>query len=420
MELIIDIIENAIIIIFLNRFVTMNCRFKLWKSAVFVIGISILVYIMNQHIYYEGLLIFGFVLLYLGFLSLYSDESITAKLLAAIIPFILILMINAAGNAFVNFYIVRKFPGLTADMLHPYLVLFTKVILAVSLLCLLKSKEKYKIQLSNTANLYILFIYVIILTIFTSLSHLIYLKNEDNSIYIILALCSLAFLTVVMLIVLMRIGKEHNEEERIQLENQLLYAQIGQAERLVEANQKINSERHDIKHVLKAIKAELLSQDQKEAIKIIDSRLDAMQNFDQITVTSNRVFDYFINDARDRAHKHGFEFVCNTVDRIMIAMPEDQLCIVLGNILDNAIENCSGSSPKITVSACPVNEYFKITVTNTLDEAEDSSTPSLATRKDPRNHGFGLKNVKEMIRINGGAIDFKIVDSVFVCAVLLK
>ena len=96
------------------------------------------------------------------------------------------------------------------------------------------------------------------------------------------------------------------------------------------------------------------------------------------------------------------------------------ICVLLGNLLDNAIEACLkiNSNRSIKLRFKQVENYFSIVVKNTfLNEDNDDL---VTTKENKMNHGFGIKSVKSIVKKYGG--DFQIIkdDDYFIVSILLK
>lgn len=93
-----------------------------------------------------------------------------------------------------------------------------------------------------------------------------------------------------------------------------------------------------------------------------------------------------------------------------VSLPEDlpiadmDLCALLGNALDNAIEAArKAEDKKISVRCRAEKGMLMLKVTNALagDEREDLAT----TKADQKHHGFGLAGMREIANRYGGTLD---------------
>lgn len=90
---------------------------------------------------------------------------------------------------------------------------------------------------------------------------------------------------------------------------------------------------------------------------------------------------------------------------------EAELGVVLGNLLDNAIEAasaCEEGKRYIFLKLSTVNEMFFLSLRNTSSRRPEMKDGKFQTTKnDTGLHGFGVENVKHIIKKYDGIIDFK-------------
>jgi len=93
------------------------------------------------------------------------------------------------------------------------------------------------------------------------------------------------------------------------------------------------------------------------------------------------------------------------------------LCIILSNALDNAIEACRAykGDRKITVFGGYRHGYFILTVKNpTVNRIADDSALPATTKADKLQHGFGLVNINAVVEKYDGAMRTECKDGQFV------
>lgn len=98
------------------------------------------------------------------------------------------------------------------------------------------------------------------------------------------------------------------------------------------------------------------------------------------------------------------------------------LCSVLVNLLDNAIEasRCS-KEPEIRVTICMKQDYLFCSVANHVDTDVAANNPEFkTTKRDKRNHGFGIQTVKLIAEQYNGMCDFEVENNTFTATVMLS
>ena len=110
--------------------------------------------------------------------------------------------------------------------------------------------------------------------------------------------------------------------------------------------------------------------------------------------------------------------------RIPTTLPykASDLCIILGNLLDNAIEaseNCANK--EIDVYIVYAKNRLKISTKNYYEGEinKDKEGNFLSKKKDKENHGIGLKSVKKIVSLYNGYIEIQAENSLFKVNILL-
>lgn len=101
---------------------------------------------------------------------------------------------------------------------------------------------------------------------------------------------------------------------------------------------------------------------------------------------------------------------------------EFDLCVLFGNILDNALEACgrmrSGECRFIDIQARTVKKCFLIEVKNSMDRTE-KYTERFTNKGDSQEHGIGLLNVGDAVHRYNGAMNSKAENGIFIISVLM-
>jgi sensor histidine kinase regulating citrate/malate metabolism len=92
----------------------------------------------------------------------------------------------------------------------------------------------------------------------------------------------------------------------------------------------------------------------------------------------------------------------------------EDLCTILANLLDNAIEACSALSSEqgrtIKARGFRQHDNFLLHVENPTALA---AVPTRTTKRDRKNHGLGLKNVERVAKRYEGSVNCSVDNGVF-------
>ena len=95
--------------------------------------------------------------------------------------------------------------------------------------------------------------------------------------------------------------------------------------------------------------------------------------------------------------------------------------VIVGNLIDNAIENCdSNFNKQLWVSIGTKPEYYFISIKNSIKDSVLAANPDLNTTKvDSEHHGIGINNVRLLVNHYQGLIKFEEDEGYFIVKILI-
>ncbi len=194
-----------------------------------------------------------------------------------------------------------------------------------------------------------------------------------------------------------------------------------------ESTKEIQTLRHDMKNRLLCLKGYLEEKDYALAEEYVDNLLDSeiLHKKAYSINTGNFVFDILLNYKYRIMEKRGIRF--NTCFEIpdRLTVNDEDICIILGNILDNAIEAVSKyddpDKKVITLKIIARNNTLLIDALNPYDGRviRDNLGNYLSSKEDAENHGLGLASVKKSVNRYNGCIDIDVNNNIFNAQILL-
>ena len=167
--------------------------------------------------------------------------------------------------------------------------------------------------------------------------------------------------------------------------------------------------RHDMKNHINTISRLLEGEDglnkAKEYLNQYRQQTSLMQ---EIVRTDSAVVNAVINEKLLYCREHGIN-TSVSVDKNISRLSDVELCSVLGNILDNAIEaelKIAEVDRDIKINVLMKDDILDISVKNKIYESVLEKHPDLSTTKqDAINHGLGIGNVREIVDKYDGYMD---------------
>ena len=104
---------------------------------------------------------------------------------------------------------------------------------------------------------------------------------------------------------------------------------------------------------------------------------------------------------------------------------DNDLCTILSNLLKNATEALENipleNEPKIMLTLFSNKEYLSIKVINSSKEyGEKELTELKTTKRNTKDHGFGIPNILATLQKYKGIIDFSYADGYFTANVYIR
>lgn len=196
-----------------------------------------------------------------------------------------------------------------------------------------------------------------------------------------------------------------------------LSAQTQYAKENAQGDEALRQFRHDYKNHMIVVNAYLESGKINEARQYLEVLNDCVNGVINKIRTGNFVSDAIINTKSVSALKSDIKIVFSGAIP-PVGISDGDLCTVLANLVDNALEACEKMTKDKTVriEAKTVKDYFVLSVSNPYIE-----TPTLkTTKKDKKNHGIGLGNIKKVIKKYNGALSFQYENGIFTADVRME
>lgn len=193
-------------------------------------------------------------------------------------------------------------------------------------------------------------------------------------------------------------------------------------EMLVKSRQ-LNALRHDFKNHLGIIQSRLEQENFGGAIDYLISLTVHTNAATDFVITNSTIISSILQSKKSVCDMKRIQFAYETLFDQIFNISDLELIIILGNILDNAIEATEKVLPKdkaIHLSINQINTYLVIQCTNPYVVKPQLNNGKLITTKEEKAlHGIGLANVTEVCEKYGGELSFSFENEIFVINILL-
>lgn len=245
----------------------------------------------------------------------------------------------------------------------------------------------------------------------------VYNDTKQSIITFLIAILTITLIVVIFSLLINVTSKNYYTALNSLLEKQVA-TQISHYEKLEKLNSDMRTFRHDYINHLSSINTLIGEGCYSDAQNYIDKLTESTHRNEAIYLTGNRLADAILTDKSDSCKDFAdIEFDGCITDKI----ENSDICIILANSLDNAIEACKKcpESGKISIAAQIRQGYWTMTMRNPT-VSSDSEGIMKTSKEDEKNHGFGLLSIEKAVKKYDGTMVVSIKDGIFEMAVVLK
>ncbi|MEG2798896.1 MAG: GHKL domain-containing protein [Erysipelotrichaceae bacterium] len=198
-----------------------------------------------------------------------------------------------------------------------------------------------------------------------------------------------------------------------------------QQERLLSTMEDVRRNRHDLRHHLLALRSYSENKDFNKINDYIDNYIHRVFKDDDIRLCDNALIDSILHYYKSLCNENHVKFTINTKIPRKIAVEDSDLCVILGNTVENALEACMRQVDSehrfIEVKAEMFgNQQFVLIVKNsyTGDIYRNSKGDYISSKRTQV--GIGVSSVKEMCIRYHGVSKFEYKDGIFEVSIMLQ
>lgn len=408
-------IINFVNILYNSKKISLNTYKKRIITAIFISSIISIIFIQNffkQIILLKLLLVFINLFKYI-LLTVYVYKKFNAKLI--IISFIIQFICSNTTSALL--VLISLFDTKNLYILDVILHLLVRLTVLFTALYI-NSKDNYN-SIKNLISIIPSYTFVLIIFSLNLSDALIQMTSFSTSkitakistIKIFASLITI-FMTVILLTLLFNvISKKYQSDINTALEKQIA-TQLYHYEQLEKMNIEIRRFRHDYVNHMKCISSMALNHECSDILNYLDKLSASFPTSSFLFETGNYIADAILTEKQ-----------VNSPDNILIefdgVIPTDidntDLCIILSNAIDNAVEACRLCSGDkiINVYSGFKHGYFVFKIKNpTVNINADGRITT--TKSDKINHGFGLANIKRTVKKYDGHVSTSCENNIFI------
>lgn len=209
------------------------------------------------------------------------------------------------------------------------------------------------------------------------------------------------------------------DRHTMEYQNKILETQVAEVQNMYHT---MRGWRHDYHNHLQTMKAyvhmgEYTSLDEYLALLELD-----LNQFDSLVESGNVNLDAILNSKISLALHQGILVECKANCPKEVPLSNIDLCALMGNLLDNAMEACAKQEPQdekfIRIYIGIIKKQFYISITNSTNEVVRKMDAQYITNKRG-NHGFGLRRINQVVDKYQGYLNRQNEPGVFVTEIMI-
>ncbi|MEA1974706.1 MAG: GHKL domain-containing protein [Bacillota bacterium] len=422
-----DIVGVFVAVRFYNHMLTkksMNEKIRIGGlGGILLLAIALNVVIEKSNV----LLIISFGIFFI-IAYLFYNGKIHIKMIMAIF----IVIFSYLMELIAALVIVAVFGNVLYDIRHNMMLLLlggiiSKILLIFFAEIIIRFRKNNASQVSLRSWLLILSIPVFSVVLSVTSVYEPILKDEF-SVISVLACVSIVYINVIVFYLFDSIVFQVNENNQFRFREKQLLIQKNQYENVIDGYNQVKRVRHDMVNHLLVLDGYLANQQYHEALEYIHKLNDELDFGKRGIVSSNVAIDALIGNGKLKAAKEGIDFECEVMIPRKLKIDEMDICIVLGNLLNNAIEACiriddERVSKRIMLKMYYKRKYIFLEVENSYDlstiKKKNGRFVSSKLYREKDEIGIGMGNMEKIVEKYEGVYQIDLPGEMFIVKIMM-
>lgn len=429
-EILVSVYEGFNLYYYIFAFLDYNFksqRRKITYSAGAIIHTCI-VLVLNYFTFYEGIL--G--LVYMSFTLIYSililQKSKIKTFFVVLSGYVWVLSINVFVATFISNISSSELSDIYSKHIFErfMLILIAQLLVTYVYRVTLKLFKKTDVKLQSQECILIVIVFSISFVVIM-LNHFVQLNYnvaEQHHKWLLLSNLGIIIINIVCYFMVIRLSKANSAKVEYELQMIDLNYKKQYAENIKSQHEEIRRIRHDMKQSYQVLQQFVVENKFDKLAEYLPQICEQINKISSAVDTNHSIINAILNTKLSFAKSQGIKILCSSVKQIHAEKIEEiDLCHLIGNMMDNAIEATlkisSEKTKYVEVSITEINAMILITVRNSYEDVLIDE--GLNTSKDNKaNHGFGIKTIRKIAKKYQGSADFYTEGDLFCCSVMLQ
>lgn len=422
-ETAVSLFESCVVIYFICSLLQHSFK-SINGKLIYMIGIAmdfICVNIINNHMEYESIFGTAYIIIYLAFSIVFLKGTFIQKVFASVIANSVLvctvsivtgIMSGALKNDYLQIYTSRSIYRAVAMIMNQFiLILIFNIILKYKVITI--KKHEWRLILSILGISFVSLALIHFAVIETDI-------EPQYSKFLMLSEFGIIFLNIVCFYMTYSLSKSNSEAEELRIKNQQEEYRLSYAENIKNQYEEIRRMRHDMKQDLAVLSELYREQKYDEARSFADKVSKNLAKFDNVIDVQNVFINAILNSKLSTALEYGIKVICSSSNNVS-GIDDIDLCNLLGNMLDNAIEAakmCEMGYIEVSINS-DENKILVIIANSVVKSVLNYNKELITTKADSARHGYGIKTIKSIANKYNGTAKFYEESNLFYCQVLM-
>lgn len=427
-EFLVTVFEAFVIMHFVCAFFDHSFSSKKGRTIYICASVcyAFMVLTINSITSYEGLIGVIYSVYILIFSLIFLQGKVVTKIFISILTNLCLVSVNAFVTSLISIVLKNDVELIyTEKTISRFLmIVIVQALLLLVFSLILKIFKKKNVNLGKTEWFFILIIFIISFLSIAAI-HITLQKNDLSEQYIgflIAAELGLILINIACFFMMSILSNNHKAAEELSILKQQEEIRKQYAENVKYRYDEIRRIRHDMKQSYTVLETLLSENRTSEAMEYIRAGRSAISKTEVLVDVGNDFVNSILNSKLSTAKQLGIEVICSSVKDISGIEAVD-LCTLLGNLLDNAIEaaeQCLSENCLIEVKITNSDEKLIIQVTNSIkDSVLSENSELISTKNNPLEHGFGVSSIRLISKKYSGTVNYFEEDGILSCRVIL-
>ena len=248
------------------------------------------------------------------------------------------------------------------------------------------------------------------------------IRENELVIYMQLVIVAVIVIDLILIYLIFQVNQKYvNEKELLQFQQQS-DMQKQYMDNVKQMDEQVRKIRHDMSNQLNVVNTFLEENNYDKAREYLKKYVGRAIAKERFVNTDNDIVNAVINSKILYCKNNGIK-IHTTVQKSMKKIDDIDICSLLGNLLDNAIEaelKLDQDDRYIVLEILTDDATMSIFLKNRIGAPVlENNTDMETTKSDFKNHGFGTKIISKIVKKYNGFLDYSEEEDFFCCNIRL-